>query len=186
MRNFPLIASVVSLAFGVALGFWLEPTLFSELRIATFSTHWPEVNGTVIEARSVYVPRLGKGGYSRHLATVTFAYDVSDNKYQASQVLCECLSTTTADAELRRFAKGGKSLVFYDLLSPSLAVVRPRSFDSEFLVKWGLEIGVVLLFVVGFPVTLWVLSSNSAPHRDGREAAHLGQQSSAPARGRGR
>jgi MFS family permease len=42
----------------------------------------------------------------------------------------------------------------------------------------------------GIAVFLWQAArrvlSNSAPHRDGREASHFGQQSSAPARGRER
>ena len=43
----------------------------------------------------------------------------------------------------------------------------------------------VLVFAVCF-VLLGRMRSNSAPHRDGREAARLGQPSSAPARGRER
>jgi len=43
-------------------------------------------------------------------------------------------------------------------------------------------LALVLFFVVD---TRWLLS-NSAPHRDGREASHGGQPSSAPARGRER
>jgi hypothetical protein len=66
-----------------------------------------------------------------------------------------------------------------------------EALSRSLLAQWG--IAVVVGYVQWFicvPLLLQLRSSrrasNSAPHRDGREASRLGQTSSAPARGRER
>jgi len=156
MRTLPLIAVLASLAFGLALGLWLGPSLSSEFRIAAHSAVWPTAHGTVIESRNVYLRR------TMHLAIVTFAYEVSGGQYTSSQVLCECLGWRAADDALHKFPKGSHTPVFYDPTSPSLAVVRPRDFDAEFLAKWCLEIAAIVLFVAVLPLGVWVLGCRSS------------------------
>jgi uncharacterized protein DUF3592 len=171
MKATPLIGSLVSLTFGVALWHFLAPSLLDEVRIAAFSSVWPITRGTILETQSQRWS--GRRVPSAYLAIVRFRYDVSEHMYTRSQVLCECTSPSTADNALRNFPKGAQTSVFYDPISPSLSVVETRGFDAAFLVKWGLEVTAILLFIAVLPITLWVLSSNRAPHRDGREASHL-------------
>lgn len=157
MRAFPLVSSIVSLAFGLVLAFWLKPSFSLELRIAAFSSMWPKINGKVLGART-FSPSGGRTGATHH-ALVTFEYDVSGRKYTRSQVLCECTSIVAAEDVLRDFSKGAPVAVFYDPVSPSLSVVQPRGFDAAFLTKWTLEIASVLLFVLVIPISLWVLGA---------------------------
>jgi|SRR5882672_409592 len=168
MKRGPLAAGLVSLAFGIALALCLDSSFLSEVRIATFSSIWPTSTGTVLDTRT-----FGLGGkWSTHRATVTYTYDASGRTYKSSQVLCECVSSLAADEALHKFPIGKQTSVFYDPISPSLSVVQLRGFDAAFLMKWGLAITAVLLFTAVLPIALWILSSNSAPHRDGREASH--------------
>lgn len=157
MRAFPLVSSIVSLAFGLVLAFWLKPSFSLELRIAAFSSMWPTVTGTILDVRAF---SLGSGGTgATHHALVTFEYDVSGQKYRHSQVLCECTSIVAAEDVLRDFSKGAPVPVFYDPVSPYLSVVQPRGFDAAFLTKWSFEIASVLLFVLVIPISLWVLGA---------------------------
>ena len=152
MRAFPLISSIVSLAFGLVLAFWLKPSFSLELRIAAFSSMWPTVTGKVLDVQT-----FSLSGGATHHALVTFEYDVSGHKYTRSQVLCECTSIVAAEDVLRDFSKGVPVPVFYDPVSPSLSVVQPRGFDAAFLTKWTFEVASILLFVLVIPISLWVL-----------------------------
>ena len=160
MKAAPLIGSLASLTFGLALWYWLEPSFLNEVRIAAFSSVWPITRGTILETQSQRWS--GRKAPAVYLAIVRFRYDVSEHKYTGSQVLCECASASTADDALRKFPKDGKTSVFYDPVTPSLSVVEPRGLDAAFLVKWGIEITGILLFIAVLPITLWVLSSNRA------------------------
>jgi hypothetical protein len=51
---------------------------------------------------------------------------------------------------------------------------------------WALGCGVIVAIATHALIRRWLWRSNSAPHRDGREASHVGRPSSAPARGRER
>ena len=57
-------------------------------------------------------------------------------------------------------------------------------------IAWAIAIGTLLTWFALFFAVCFIaigrMRSNSAPHRDGREASHLGQSPSAPARGRER
>ena len=157
MRAFPLVSSIVSLAFGFVLAFWLKPSFSLELRIAAFSSMWPTVTGKVLDVRTLSLSG-GRTGATHH-ALVTFEYDVSGRKYTRSQVLCECTSIVAAEDVLRDFSKGIPVPVFYDPVSPSLSVVQPRGFDAAFLTKWTFETASILLFVLVIPISLWALSA---------------------------
>jgi len=183
MKRGSLVAGLVSVAFGLTLGVWLEPSLLSDVRIAAYSREWPETNGTVLESRTL---RLSSRFSSAYLAVVTYVYEVSDRKHIRSQVLCECPSELAADELLLRFPKGRQTAVFYHASDPSLSVVQRRGFDGRFLAQWGLEIGSILMFVVVLPLSLWILSSNSAAHADARGASRLDQPSQPRAGGRER
>ena len=164
MGNLPFVASIASVAFGLAFGFWLEPSLSSEVRIASFSSTWPVTRGTVLSAQSLHF-----GNKSGYRAAVTFAYEVSHRQYTGAQTLCVCADPTSADDALRNFPKGTQHSVFYDPVNPSLSVVRPRDFDAAFFSKWGLEVTMIVLFVAVLPLTLWVLGSKSAPTAAGEK-----------------
>lgn len=155
MRAFPLISSIVSLAFGLVLAFWLKPSFSLELRIAAFSSMWPTVTGKILDVQTFSLSG-GRTGATHH-ALVTFEYDVSGHKYTRSQVLCECTSIVAAEDVLRDFSKGVPVPVFYDPVSPSLSVVQPRGFDAAFLTKWTFEMASVLMFVLVIPISLWAL-----------------------------
>jgi hypothetical protein len=88
-------------------------------------------------------------------------------------------------------AFGGSAVLWVLMLAALVLVIGPNiELTNEghalgnFLTPY-LVIGAgVILFA---PVLAYLLRTpNSAPHRDGREATHSGQQSRAPARGRGR
>ncbi len=94
--------------------------------------------------------------------------------------LCGCKTVSLSSAVARRASRRSRSVVSSTLLSePSnLGVARPNHVGSLFGSFWCL--------VMAISNNQNCLSSNSAPHRDGREASRLGQPSSAPARGRER
>jgi uncharacterized protein DUF3592 len=167
MRVFPLVSSIASVVFGLALVFWFEPSFSSELRIAAFSSMWPEIKGKVLDVRTF---SLSNGGpEATHHALVTFEYDVSGQRYARSQVLCECASAVAAEDALRNFSRGNPVSVFYDPVSPSLSVVQPRAFDAAFLTKWALEMASALLFVLVIPISHWTLRAGA--HPDPRRAS---------------
>jgi Protein of unknown function (DUF3592) len=167
MRAFPLVSSIVSLAFGLVLAFGLKPSFSLELRIAAFSSMWPTITGKVLGVRAFSLSGGSTG--ATHHALVTFEYDVSGHRYTRSQVLCECTSRVAAEDVLRDFSKGAPVSVFYDPVSPSLSVVQPRAFDAAFLTKWTFEIASILLFVLVIPISLWVLGA-AGTSLDAREA----------------
>jgi hypothetical protein len=183
MKKGLIAAALASVAFGLVLATWLEPFIASDVRIAANGSQWPKTNGTVLESRSY---PLSSKSFSIYKAVVTYKYEVSGRQYQRSQVLCDCSSGATSDELLVDLTSGRLVQVSYDPSDPSLSVINVRGFDAEFLTKWGLELIVILMFAIVLPLGLWLLSSNSTPHRDGREALRSGQSSSAPARGRER
>lgn len=159
MRAFPLVSSIVSLAFGLILMSWLEPSFSSELRIAAFSSMWPAITGKVLDVRTFSLS--GSRAATTHHALVTFEYHVSGQSYTRSQVLCECATIFAAEDVLRNYSKGAPVAVFYDPVSPSLSVVQPRGFDAAFLTKWTLEMASILLFILVIPISLWASRAGS-------------------------
>lgn|SRR5579864_725458 len=158
-----LIACVVSVLFGIAIAVWLAPMLIADTRIGIYSSKWPMTTGTVVEHRDSYFA-TNRGG-PLYLPMVTYTYVVSGHVYVGSQVFCDCGNWQSSRASLKKFPKGVGTSVFYDPADPSLSVIEPHTFDSQFFVKWGLEVAFVVLFVIVFPVVLWILGSNKTPQR---------------------
>jgi hypothetical protein len=166
MRVFPVVSSVMSLAFGLVLMFWLEPSFLLELRIAAFSSVWPATMGTLQEIRRLPFGDRREG--AMRFASVTFGYTVSGRKYARSQILCRCRSASATENILRNFSTGVPVPVFYDPVRPSLSVVQPRGFDAAFLTEWSLKLVSVLLFVAVIPIALWALRSGRESPPDAR------------------
>ena len=131
--------------------------MWSELRVAVSSAGWPTTQGTVIEHR---VMRVGGRFGSTYLATAEFVYEVAGNQYESSQLLCHCLDPQVAQKSVTEYTKGKTIVVLYDPRQPSIAVLESRGLALVTLTKWVLELALIGVFVLVFPITIWALGSN--------------------------